>query len=216
MCPRAKTDDRTSIASPEFVWDQAGASDSHSYLSSPTIDLLNRFGASKVLDLGCGNGAISGLLAERSFSVRGCDASSSGLAIARSSFPGITFFQHDLAEPLPDEHCGQYDAVVSLEVIEHLLLPRTLMANASQALRQGGIMILSTPFHGYWKNLALAISNKFDDHWHPLRDYGHVKFFSKRTLLSLFAEFNFQVKVWRTAGRMPLLPCSMIVAAQKK
>jgi 2-polyprenyl-6-hydroxyphenyl methylase/3-demethylubiquinone-9 3-methyltransferase len=155
-------------------------------------------------------------MAASGFSVQGCDASYSGLELAHASFPEIPFFQHDLSNPLPEPYKDQFDAVVSLEVVEHLLLPRTLIANASSALKPGGVFILSTPFHGYWKNLALAITNKFDDHWHPLRDFGHVKFFSKQTLLQLFAESGFEVKAWLTAGRTRLLACSMIVAAQKK
>jgi 2-polyprenyl-6-hydroxyphenyl methylase/3-demethylubiquinone-9 3-methyltransferase len=204
------------VESPEFVWSQAGDRLSHGYLARPVTDLLEQFGASNVLDIGCGNGAFTGLLAARGFSVTGCDASSSGLKIAQSSFPAITFFQHDLSNALPESHAEQYDAVVSLEVIEHLLLPRTLMANAFRALRPGGLFVLSTPFHGYWKNLALALTNRFDEHWHPLKDYGHVKFFSKRTLLELFAETGFDVQTWLPAGRMRLLPCSMIVAAEKR
>jgi 2-polyprenyl-3-methyl-5-hydroxy-6-metoxy-1,4-benzoquinol methylase len=211
----AKTDEAASIASQEFVWSGAGANTTDRYLSRPAIELLNRFGSTRVLDLGCGNGAFTGLLAAQGFSVQGCDASSSGIQIARASFPETPFFLHDLSNMLPDCHKAQYDAVVSLEVIEHLLLPRTLMENAFHALRPGGVFILSTPFHGYLKNLALAITNKFDDHWHPLRDFGHVKFFSKRTLLQLFAESGFAVEVWLTAGRTRLLPCSMIVAARR-
>jgi 2-polyprenyl-6-hydroxyphenyl methylase/3-demethylubiquinone-9 3-methyltransferase len=215
MLPRAKTDGLNSISSREFEWTQAGTSDSHNYLALPTIGLLKRFGARTVLDLGCGNGAFTGLVAASGFLVHGCDASSSGIQIARVAFPEIPLFQHDLSESLPSGHHCAYDAVVSVEVIEHLLLPRTLMTNAFQALRPGGVFIVSTPFHGYWKNLALAITNKFDNHWHPLRDYGHVKFFSKRTLFQLFVESGFQVKVWLAAGRTRLMPCSMIVAAQK-
>jgi 2-polyprenyl-6-hydroxyphenyl methylase/3-demethylubiquinone-9 3-methyltransferase len=216
MRPRARTDEVASISSPEFEWNLAGASESHRYLARPIVELLNRFGAKEVLDLGCGNGAFSGFLASKGFSVGGCDASASGLAIARESFPAMTFFQHDLANPLPSGHAGRYDAVVSLEVIEHLLLPRVLLNSAMQAMRPGGVFILSAPFHGYWKNLALAVTNKFDDHWHPLRDYGHIKFFSRRTLLQLFDECGFAVKAFLPVGRMRLLACSMIVAAQKK
>ena len=213
MRPRANLNN--SIESSEFVWNDATLRCSHPYLTQPTLNLLKRFNAVTVLDVGCGNGAFTGLLAERGFSVQGCDVSGSGIRIAQTSFPKIPFFQHDLSDPLPDCHRGQYDAVVSLEVIEHLLLPRSLMANALHALRPGGVLILSTPFHGYLKNLALALTNKFDDHWHPLRDFGHVKFFSKRTLLQLLAESNFEVTVWLAAGRVRLLPCSMIVAALK-
>jgi 2-polyprenyl-6-hydroxyphenyl methylase/3-demethylubiquinone-9 3-methyltransferase len=216
MCPRAKTDELASISSPEFEWSQAGTSESHLYLTGPTVELLNRFGAKNVLDLGCGNGAFTGVLAAKGFAMAGCDASASGLAIAQASFPGINFYQHDLAFPLPESVQGQYDAVVSLEVVEHLLLPRLLITNAIQALRPGGLLILSAPYHGYWKNLALALTNRFDEHWHPLRDFGHVKFFSKRTLIQLVTESGLEVQAFYPLGRTRLMPCSMIVAARKK
>jgi 2-polyprenyl-6-hydroxyphenyl methylase/3-demethylubiquinone-9 3-methyltransferase len=213
---RAKTDEAVSIASREFEWSEAGSVEAHRYLIPPCVQLLAGAGARKILDLGCGNGEVTGLLASKGFVVEGCDASASGLALARSSFPGVRFFQHDLANPLPEEHSGGYDAVVSLEVIEHLLMPRQLMSNALQALRPGGLFVLSTPFHGYWKNLALALTNKFDDHWHPLRDWGHIKFFSKQTLLQLFKESGFEISAWLPVGRIPIFACSMIVAGRKK
>jgi 2-polyprenyl-6-hydroxyphenyl methylase/3-demethylubiquinone-9 3-methyltransferase len=211
----ALTDSRISLAADEFVWSNPELSGAHSYLSAPTIRILKSFRARKVLDLGCGNGAFAALLAANNFLVSGCDGSGSGIRLARTAFPNIAFFQHDLSKALPPWHAGLYDAVVSLEVIEHLFFPRLLPARAFQELRPGGLFIVTTPFHGYWKNLALAITNKFDEHWHPLRDFGHIKFFSKRTLLSLLRESGFKVVDFLKAGRFPLLPCSMIVAATK-
>lgn len=216
MNSRSRTDESASISSPEFVWSEAGWSESHGYLIAPVLEALHQFSAKEVLDLGCGNGAASGFLASKGFVMHGCDASLSGIELARSAFPGVDFFQHDLCNALPAECHGKYDAVVSLEVIEHLLLPRSLMKSAHEALRPGGILIVSTPYHGYLKNLALALAGKFDDHWHPLRDFGHVKFFSKKTLLQLVSESGFEVLNWRTAGRVRAFACSMIAVARKR
>jgi len=99
-----------------------------------------------------------------------------------------------------------------VEVIEHLLLPRRLVEAALSALRPGGLVVLTTPYHGYLKNLALALSNGFDAHWHPLRDFGHVKFFSRHTLLALLEEYGLRALRFSTAGRVPLLAKSMIVS----
>jgi 2-polyprenyl-6-hydroxyphenyl methylase/3-demethylubiquinone-9 3-methyltransferase len=74
---------------------------------------------------------------------------------------------------------------------------------------------MSTPYHGYWKNLALALTNKFDAHWHPLRDFGHVKFFSRATLSQLASEAGFSVTDFLRVGRIPVLACSMILVALK-
>jgi len=101
--------------------------------------------------------------------------------------------------------------VVAVEVVEHLLLPRQLLERAREALRPGGIFIATTPYHGFLKNLALALTNKFDHHWHPLRDYGHVKFFSRETLSQLFGEQGLKVQRFARVGRVPALAKSMIL-----
>jgi 2-polyprenyl-6-hydroxyphenyl methylase/3-demethylubiquinone-9 3-methyltransferase len=66
------------------------------------------------------------------------------------------------------------------------------------------------------KNLALAASNRFDTHWHPLRDFGHVKFFSRTTLTNLLQEEGFVVSKFRRLGRMPPLAKSMLIRAVKQ
>ena len=209
------TDQRLSFASSEFVWDMDGQTESQRLLLSPVERQLTQHRCRKVLDMGCGNGAFSLLLARSGFEVDGCDASQSGIEIATQNHPEGRFWLQDLAAALPSQHTGCYDAVVSTEVIEHLLLPRKLMTAALQALKPGGLLVVSTPFHGYWKNLALALSGKFDAHWHPLRDFGHIKFFSRSTLTELFAEFGIASPHFETVGRIPAFSRSMIVSGKK-
>lgn len=215
MTVETRTDRTLSSASDEYVWDVAGEPESHSYLLPAVVGELKRLGARRILDLGCGNGYFTARLHQAGYDVTGVDHSSSGIALARREYPGIPFARHDLHDELPAEHVGKYDAVVAVEVIEHLLLPRRLMAAATAALRPGGALVITTPYHGYLKNLAIAMTGKFDEHWAPLRDYGHVKFFSRRTLTQLFAEFGYDDIGFRTAGRIPVLAKSMIVTGIK-
>jgi 2-polyprenyl-6-hydroxyphenyl methylase/3-demethylubiquinone-9 3-methyltransferase len=211
----AKTDREASIEATEFVWDGSGETGAHRYLAAPICARLAASRARTVLDLGCGNGAMAARLAAQGYEVAGCDYSLSGLEKAREALPSAILFRHDLGAELPARHIGRYDAVVSSEVIEHLLLPRRLMQNAFAALKPGGVLVVTTPFHGYLKNLLLALTNKFDDHWHPLRDYGHVKFFSKRTLTQLFEESGFESLRYSAAGRLPPVACSMVISGMK-
>jgi 2-polyprenyl-3-methyl-5-hydroxy-6-metoxy-1,4-benzoquinol methylase len=209
------TDQNLSFAAPEFLWNSPGCTAVHREMLGPVLGRLRNAGSRSVLDLGCGNGAFTAEIRKAGFDVTGCDSSASGLSIARTHYSTIPFFQHDLSIPLGAEQAGRYDAVTAIEVIEHLLLPRLLVETARWALKPGGLLVVSTPFHGYWKNLALALTNKFDDHWHPLRDYGHVKFFSRKTLSRLFEECGLEELHFRQVGRIPGLARSMILAARK-
>lgn len=215
MTERTLTDRSLSHASEEYEWTTAGHAEAHSYLLPPVLALLQQHGAARVLDLGCGNGSMSAAIGERGHAVTGMDYSASGVAAARRSFPALRFEQQDLSEPLPAEHAMAYDAVIATEVIEHLLLPRRLITNALFALRPSGLLIVSTPFHGYVKNLVIALADGFDAHWHPLRDFGHIKFFSKKTLNGLLAECGVARLETRMAGRFYPLSKSMIVSGVK-
>lgn len=213
---KAQQDKNLSLAADEFVWEEGGDSPVHCLVKPPIVNLLRKNSASKVLDLGCGNGAFTHLLHQQGFKVEGFDGSASGVELARKHYPDIQFSQLDLvAGHIPEHYRNQFDAVVSVEVIEHLLLPRMLMKNAMQALKPGGLLILTTPYHGYWKNLALALTNGFDAHWHPLRDYGHIKFFSRQTLTQLFEEYSLEQIRFQTVGRIHPLANSMIVSGLK-
>jgi 2-polyprenyl-3-methyl-5-hydroxy-6-metoxy-1,4-benzoquinol methylase len=211
----ASTDSNLSIAALEYVWTDSDVPESHAYLMPPTLKTFRELRVRTVLDLGCGNGAGSAVLHSEGFEVTGCDVSASGIAFARQAHPGIDFFDQDVSCPLPATCTGHYDAVVSHEVVEHLFQPRHLVTSAYTALRPGGVFIISTPFHGYWKNLALALTNSLDRHWHPLRDFGHVKFFSKKTLAALLRETGFSVKRISGIGRIPVLARSMLAVAVK-
>ena len=209
--PKADTDACLSIEASELVWNEEGLSEAHGYILPALVPRLRQAEGRHVLDLGCGNGALTDALTREGFEMTGTDSSGTGITIARRSYPAADFFQSDVDSPLPDELHGAFDSVIAVEVIEHLLLPRNLFQRAREALRPGGSFIVTTPYHGYAKNIALALCNKFDAHWHPLRDHGHVKFFSPATLSQLFEEQSFTVRAVRRLGRIPAIAKSMLV-----
>ena len=211
---RARTDAEISLAAEEFVWESPGLTEAHQWILPVVSRWIEDERARRILDLGCGNGAFTNALAEAGREVMGIDSSESGVAIARRMEGTAGFLRATIDSPLPRDLHGYFDAVVSVEVIEHLLLPRDLFRRAREALAPGGELIISTPYHGYWKNLALAVLGKFDGHWHPLRDHGHIKFFSVATLSQLFQEEGFRVKRCARVGRIPWLARSMVIHGQ--
>ena len=79
----------------------------------------------------------------------------------------------------------------------------------------GALAIVSTPYHGYWKNLALSlVPGAWDRHHHPLRDHGHIKFWSERPLRALLLQAGFNSVRFKRLGRVPALAKSMIAVAE--
>ncbi len=170
----------------------------------------------RVLDVGCGNGFTAGQFLECGCTVVGVDLSESGIAIARQTYPTGRF------EVLPaDEAILQnldekpFDLVVSTEVVEHLYAPRDYVRGCFAALKPGGRLICTTPYHGYLKNLVIALGNHWDRHADPLWDGGHIKLWSRKTLALLLAERGFTNFQFRGAGRLPWLWMTMVVSADK-
>jgi 2-polyprenyl-3-methyl-5-hydroxy-6-metoxy-1,4-benzoquinol methylase len=211
---RTKTDSSDSFESKEFIWDMPGNTEVHGYVRPVLETWIKDFSAAHLLDIGCGNGALTAQLAANCARCVGLDHSATGVSMAALHHPHIEFKQCGTADPLPTELVASFDTVISVEVVEHLLLPRTLFAQARAALKPDGVFIVTTPFHGYWKNLALAVVGKYDAHWHPLRDYGHIKFFSEKTLRLLFEESGFKVERFERVGRLPIFARSMLMAGR--
>jgi 2-polyprenyl-6-hydroxyphenyl methylase/3-demethylubiquinone-9 3-methyltransferase len=203
---------RTALA---FEWGEEAPS-AHLYLAPVVLQRLRKSGARRVLDLGCGNGTFTARIVAAGYDVVGIDASVSGIRIACRLVPAATFLEGSLEQPLPRELHGAFDAVTAVEVIEHLPKPGVLCARATEALRPGGRFIVTTPYHGYLKNLALAVAGQLDNHWQPGRDGGHIKFFSRATVSALIRREGFVVTGFDRVGRIPPLAKSMVIESRIK
>jgi len=198
----------------EYEWRDAGPAHNHGSLAPAVLEALSDARGQQVLDLGCGNGSLTAELRYAGMQVTGIDLSASGIDAARASYPDIEWVQHDLAYPLPVELSGRFDYVLAAEVIEHLFLPRSLFDRATEALGSSGILVVTTPYHGYLKNLALAVTGKFDRHWSPGWDFGHIKFFSRRSLFEMAVECGYQPYSWDLVGRIKPIAKTMVMQAR--
>ena len=199
----------------EFEWHAEGAGNGESgeKLTGVFVELVKKLdGVRSICDLGCGNGHITGRLGAMGYHVTGVDASASGIEIARRAYPGVEFV-HALIDR--DLNLGEFDLVISSDVIEHLYRPSDLLEAAASQLRPGGHVLLGTPYHGYLKNLVLAATGKMDAHFSALHDGGHIKFFSVSTLSKLMRGHRFEDLSFTFYGRAPWLWKNMICHARK-
>ncbi len=193
-----------------YPYFDAQANPSHDYLLPTVLDILSAQGGRRIFEVGCGNGAIAKILESRGFEVSGVDPSESGIAHAANPRLRVGSAYDDLAAQY-----GRFPVVMSLEVVEHCYSPRDFARTLFELAEPGGLAIVSTPYHGYWKNLALAVTGRMDDHFTALWDGGHVKFWSERTLCTLLAEAGFASIAFRRVGRLKALAKAMIAVAHK-
>jgi SAM-dependent methyltransferase len=139
-----------------------------------------------VVDMACGEGYGTDVLARRAARVTGVDANPEAHDHARLKYtrPGVTF-ERDLVETWS----GSCDAIVFLQTIEHVQNPEEVLAHFRGSLRPGGVAYVTTP---NLLTLAPPGAAKSDNPWH-VKEYRAEEFralcegvFDRVELLGLF------------------------------
>jgi SAM-dependent methyltransferase len=156
----------------------------------------------KILDVGCGWGVTLECLEERGYRVAGLDVARGMLeALER---PGRRLIEADLTQPLPAVGDTGFDAVLALDVIEHLDDDAGALANLAGLLRPGGLMVVSVP--------ALAwLTSEFD------RVQGHRRRYGPGRLRSAFDRTGLELErvFWWGCWMVPVLAASRLLARKR-
>jgi len=156
----------------------------------------------RLLDLGCGNGLLFSHLRDTQLQLTGVDIVEEQLELAKKNNPNATFVAEDVCKYSSSE---KFDVVTSLDVIEHLYDPESYLLNIKRLLKNDGILILTTPYYGYIKNLLIALSNGWDKHHMPNKLHGHIKLHSLNTMTELLTKTGFEILEYSGLGRCPFL-----------
>jgi 2-polyprenyl-3-methyl-5-hydroxy-6-metoxy-1,4-benzoquinol methylase len=170
-----------------------------------------------ILDAGCGDGNFAASLSEHGYKMYGVDLSESGIKHASARGCG-TFARASMYDELrkPFNDIEYFDAVIAIDTIEHLYSPRIFANRSFESLRPGGILIVTTPYWGYWKNILLALTNRTDRSLTALWDGGHIKHWSRNTLTKLMLEQSYEVVSFEGCGRpIPFLWKEMMMVFRK-
>jgi len=124
----------------------------------------------RLLDVGCGGGLISEPMAKLGFDVTGVDASEKNVAIAQNHAERMGLpIQYKATSPEKlTQDTASFDAVLSLEVVEHVADLDFFMKAAAAPLCSGGFMGLAT-LNRTLKSLALAkVGAEYILRWLPI------------------------------------------------
>ena len=120
----------------------------------------------RILDIGCGGGLLSEPMARLGADVVGADAAERNIPVAKvhADQSGLTIdYRHTTAEAMAAAG-EQFDAVLNMEVVEHVADPLAYLTACQELLRPGGIHICST-INRNAKSYAMAIVEGTDiDH----------------------------------------------------
>jgi len=155
----------------------------------------------RVLDIGCGDGVFTAILAAAGTRPVGADVAENALTRARRRHPPLQFVRVEPHGPFPFAD-GDFDVAWASEVIEHVADTARWLSEVRRVLRPSGRLLVTTPFHGRARNVVTAVRG-FEDHHEPMGD--HLRFYTARSLRRTLEQLSFgEVEVAATGG-VPLL-----------
>lgn len=158
----------------------------------PTISkIIPRINNLKILDYGCGTGKTFQELIKINPGAKyyGVDISDYAIKKISKKFPAYKFFVVKEEEKVPLKS-GSIDLITCFDVIEHVYNTEWLLLEFFRLLKPKGKLILSTPYHGFIKNLIIS-TIAFDNVFDPFGP--HIRFFTERSLKSGLEKYGFRI-----------------------
>jgi len=156
--------------------------------------------SSRLLEVGCAAGAFLDAARNHGWQVKGVEIAAASAEYARQK-RGLDVITGTLAD-LPLENRGTYDAIVALDVIEHLDDPCSFVRQCAEFLQPRGALMLLTP------NVRSLSARVLGGAWEAVEPEDHPWLFSPAALHSILIQAGFAPRHTQT------LDCNPIALAQ--
>ena len=145
---------------------------------------------SRVLDLGCSDGALDAELRVHGHTVTGVDVEEHP-RVRRSV---DAFVSADLERGLPDEVGDGFDVIIAADVLEHVREPELLLEDLNRRLAPGGSIVACVPNFGHWYPRLRVALGRFDYDRRGILDRGHVRFVTRKSLERMVRQAGYSVR----------------------
>ena len=148
------------------------------------------FAGLRILDIGCGGGLLAEPMARLGAEVVGADAAERNIPVAQvhAEQSGLTIdYRHTTAEDMSAAG-EQFDAVLNMEVVEHVADPLAYLTACQRLLKPGGIMICSTINRNPKSFMMAIIGAEHVMRWLPKGTHEWSKFITPDELFSLIEQ----------------------------
>lgn len=160
----------------------------------------------KILDLGAGEGALSERLADLGFHVTAADKDEENFKSTKASFTKINFDSLEDIQVFTEKHQNEFDAVLGIEVIEHVQDQWQYVRQLMQMVKKDGLILITTPNTASWLSRVLfLLSGRFHQFSDADLSYGHINPISEWELNLILKETGATDIKTTPAGTLPAL-----------
>jgi SAM-dependent methyltransferase len=171
----------------------------------------------RVLDVGCGTGALGALLRARGHRVTGLELVPEVAARAGEVLDEVVCADvEDRPLPFPP---GSFDAIILADVLEHLTDPWTVLRDCVALLTPGGRVVVSVPNVQNLDVIRRLLCGRWDYRERGILDVGHLRFFTFHSVRSLFGQAGLEIEqarhIYRRSWSRRLL-CALTCGAAER
>ena len=162
---------------------------SHFELDPNTKKSLNKL---KILDIGCGGGLLCEPLSKLGANMTGIDASKNNIEVAKLHSEEANLkikYIHCAPENL--NFSNEYDVILNMEVIEHVLDINLFIKNCSKLIKKNGIMFVATINKNLKSYVFAVLGAEYILRWLPIGTHDWDKFLTPQDLEVIANKNNF-------------------------
>jgi len=146
----------------------------------------------KILDVGCGTGALGETLKKKGNIVYGIDISKRSVEIAKKRLDRVIQIDMEAENKLLFKE-SSFDLIIFGDVLEHFRDPLSVLNNTKSYLKKDGQIIISLPNIANWEIRLKLLFGKFDYQKEGILDDTHVKFFTLKTAKELIKKAGLKI-----------------------